>query len=203
MAATTIVLSVGARDWTVTVTLIVMSLGTDHHRFDRLVRYVESWLRNGDHDDCQLVLQHGASAPSRLAMRNETSLVPDELRGLYGRADIIVTQVGPGTISDANAVARRPIVVPRNPDHDEVVDRHQYAYGKLMAAAGLVWYATDENQVHTLMNRMASDTTMIRLPAGRPDSNEAAARFSALADDLVIARSARLFSIRRGIEMLR
>lgn len=181
---------------------IVMSLGTDHHRFDRLVGYVEDWLRGAVDHDYELILQHGSSAPSSLAVRNVVSLPPDELRQLYERADIIVTQVGPGTIADVNAAGRRPIIVPRDPSLDEVVDRHQFAYGELMAASNLAWHATDRDGVWSLLDRMAEDPGMTALTADRPDPDQAARKFATVADR-VAARRPGMLSWRRMRDMLR
>ena len=58
------------------------------------------------------------------------------LASVRAAADLVISQVGPGTIADANRAGHRPIVVPRDPRLGEVVDDHQVAFGEFMAARG-------------------------------------------------------------------
>ena len=40
---------------------LVISLGTDYHRFDRLLRWVDAYLKENPHLSC--LVQHGHTAP--------------------------------------------------------------------------------------------------------------------------------------------
>ncbi|MGO1259272.1 MAG: glycosyltransferase [Brachybacterium sp.] len=118
-------------------TQIFVSVGTDHHPFTRLLDWIDEWMeeRTPGSVDVNLVVQHGAARPSRHGVNHEL-LGTDELRAQYDAADLVVSQVGPGTIADANRAGRLPIVVPRDPSLGEVVDDHQVAFGEFMTARG-------------------------------------------------------------------
>lgn len=129
--------------------LVVVSVGTDHHPFDRLIRWVEDWTASLG-QDVRLVVQHGASQPSSTG-ENHTIIPREELLSLFREATVLVTQVGPGTILDANAVGRRPIVMPRDPRRGEHVDGHQIPFGRFMSAQGTAFIAETEDTLHELM----------------------------------------------------
>lgn len=114
-------------------TRVFVSVGTDHHPFTRLIDWVDDW--EAGRDDVHLIVQHGASRPS-LHGTNFELLGGEEIAAEYDAADLVISQVGPGTIADANRSGHRPIVVPRDPALGEVVDDHQVAFGEFMAARG-------------------------------------------------------------------
>lgn len=113
---------------------VVVSLGTDHHRFDRLVDWIDEWLSSSPSAPSCLV-QHGASRAPRFA-EGITRMPRQELLGLYRRATVVVVQGGPGSILDAREVGHVPIAVARRPELHEVVDRHQIAFSDTMAKYG-------------------------------------------------------------------
>lgn len=112
---------------------IFVTVGTDHHPFTRLIDWVDDWAAH--RDDIVLVVQHGTARPSRYGA-NHQLLGSEQITAQYAAADLVVSQVGPGTIADANRAGHRPIVVPRDPALGEVVDDHQVAFGDFMAARG-------------------------------------------------------------------
>ncbi len=114
-------------------TRIFVTVGTDHHPFTRLLDWIDDWAAT--RDDVDLVVQHGAAPPSRYGTNHEL-LGSEDLAAQYAAADLVVSQVGPGTIADANRAGHRPVVVPRDPALGEVIDDHQVAFGDFMAARG-------------------------------------------------------------------
>jgi len=114
-------------------TRVFVTVGTDHHPFTRLIDWVDDWA--AEQEDVHLVVQHGATRPSRHGINHEL-LGSDEIAAQYVEADLVVSQVGPGTIADANRAGHQPIVVPRDPNLGEVVDDHQVAFGDFMTARG-------------------------------------------------------------------
>ncbi len=115
---------------------IVVSVGTDHHRFDRLIDWVdlslESW---GSQEPPRCLVQYGASRKPRNADGVER-LPREQLLELYRQADVVVVQGGPGSILDAREIGRVPLAVPRDPGLREVVDAHQAAFSAVMAQHG-------------------------------------------------------------------
>ena len=85
-------------------TRIFVTVGTDHHPLTRLIEWVDHW--SASHDDLELVVQHGTARPSRHGVNDELS-GGEEIAAQYAAADLVVSQVGPGTIADANRACRR------------------------------------------------------------------------------------------------
>lgn len=178
---------------------VVVSVGTDHHPFDRLVRGVASWVRSRD-DVARLVVQHGSSAPSCLGEDHDL-LERQAMLALYRTCDVIVTQVGPGTIADVNSVGRRPIVVPRDPRFGEVVDDHQFAFGRFVQEMGYAWFAETTAELAAHLDASAADYQHTRLTVAPSDPEAATAAFAQLVTD-VMARPRRAVSLHRAWDML-
>lgn len=134
---------------------VVVTVGTDHHRFDRLVDWIEAW--SARHRDVAILLQRGESrspAPCEQTGRlRSVVMVPyDELVAAMAGADAVVAQGGPAAIMDARSVGRRPIVVPRRGSLGEHVDDHQVTFASWMADRDLVTLAGSEQQLAELLD---------------------------------------------------
>jgi UDP-N-acetylglucosamine transferase subunit ALG13 len=128
---------------------VVVFLGTDHHPFARLVDWVDRWA--ADHPDIPCFIQHGpAPAPTHAPATDFVG--SDELRHRLADADVVVGHAGPGTIMDALAAGRLPIVVARLSRFDEVVDDHQVAFSRLMAEEGRCVVVDDEAGVRAAID---------------------------------------------------
>lgn len=112
---------------------VVVSLGTDHHRFDRLVDWLDAWLTT--RPDVRCLLQHGFSRPSTLAT-SVPRLPRTELLEHYRRASAVVVQGGPGSILDARGLGLMPFAVPRLARLGEHVDNHQAVFTAYMVEQG-------------------------------------------------------------------
>lgn len=159
------------------VTLLV-SVGTDHHDFSRLIDYVDDWVEGYRREptryggaELRYVVQHGQSRPSRSAA-NYTILPSGDLLDLMQTASIVVTQGGPGSIVDARACGRIPLVVPRRRYLHEVVDDHQVSFCQVMQTQGDCLVATDLAGLHVLLDRAVADPTLLVKP---PPGNAAVA----------------------------
>ncbi|MCU1452202.1 MAG: glycosyl transferase family 28 [Acidimicrobiales bacterium] len=161
---------------------VVVSVGTDHHRFDRLVDWADAWA--GRHPEVQVLVQYGTShPPSRAAGRDYLPF--DELRRALSGATVVVSHGGPATIMDARAVGRRPIVVPRDPDLGEHVDGHQQRFSRWMAERGQVELAVDEGDLGRRIDTALADPGSVVIDTASGDVAASVARFSALVDRLL------------------
>ena len=143
--------------------LVLGTLGTDHHRFDRLV----DWLDNYAHahsSTVRVVVQHGASRPPRHA-EGVDLVARDTLLRLMQDATVVVTQGGPGSILDARACGHVPVVVARRRAMGEVVDDHQVAFCRAMELSGRATVATGEQHLHDLVSAALADPASVRRPA--------------------------------------
>lgn len=112
---------------------IVVSLGTDHHPFPRLVEWLDQALEQLPEVSC--LLQHGFTRPSERSM-NTHRMPRTELLEMYHSAQVVIVQGGPGSILDARLTGHIPLAVPRLAHLGEVVDDHQVAFTRRMVEDG-------------------------------------------------------------------
>ena len=160
--------------------LVLVTVGTDHHPFDRLVGWVDRW----DADvPVRVVVQYGTAVPPHRA-EGRAFLAPDEFATLLADADAVVCSGGPGAIMEARAAGLRPIVVPRRSSLGEHVDDHQRAFADFMARRELITLADDEPEFRTALDVVARDRRAHHI--GRTASGaDGITRIGELIDDLV------------------
>lgn len=129
---------------------VVVSAGTYHLPFDRLVDWLQPWF--AANPDVRIVMQHGTTKQFPGA-ENHEMLTPSGLLSLYQSADVIVLQGGAGGIMDARHADRIPVVVPRVPGGGEVVDEHQIKFGRQVAEIGLAHLAESQQALTELLDR--------------------------------------------------
>jgi len=132
---------------------VVVSVGTDHHRFDRLIGWIDEW--RDLHPDVVVVVQSGTSASSRHGSRE---LIPHgELLELFRGASVVVSHGGPSTVMDARMSGRLPIVVARNPAYHEHVDEHQMRFAEHLARHGVAIVVDNREDLFAAMDRAVAD----------------------------------------------
>ena len=144
--------------------VVVASVGTYHHPFERLATWLERWL---DGSGAQLHFQHGSTRPIPGAHNREMLALP-ELLDLYATADALVLQGGAGGVMDARKAGRIPIVVPRVPVDDEVVDDHQVKLARRLSDLGFVHVAETEQELVDLLDGVRDGSVQTRLGAHQP-----------------------------------
>lgn len=159
---------------------VLVSVGTDHHRFDRLIDWVDSWT--AQHPDVEVVVQRGTSRPPATAASVDL-MGYDDMITLMGRADAVVVQGGPAGILDARGQGRLPIVVPRRPDLAEHVDGHQIRFTRWMAERGQVTLAESEAELHRLLDAVLAEPSIGRV-ADERDNAAALGAFATAVDGL-------------------
>ncbi|WP_426565829.1 glycosyltransferase [Angustibacter sp. McL0619] len=154
---------------------MVVTLGTDHHPFDRLVSWVDSWLLVGEHRArVDALVQHGTARPPT-AVPGRDFLDFAELRAAMSTASIIVTHAG-ATITECAELGKVPIVVPRLSRNGEVVDDHQVPFARRMSAEGRILLCENESDLHTALDAALADPRLLvvdTLTAGRADPRTA------------------------------
>ena len=142
---------------------VVASVGTYHHPFDRFVQWLEPWTTR---NRATVVFQHGSTRPMRGSQNHEV-LSHKELLDQYRAADAIVLQGGAGGVMDARKVGRIPIVVPRIPVNQEVVDDHQVILCRRLADLGVVHVAESAEDLARLLDGTRAGTVSTRLGKSR------------------------------------
>ncbi len=173
--------------------LLLVTVGTDHHPFDRLVRWVDGWLGTpgGRAAGLRCLMQTGTSAVPTGAARWQAYLEFEALQAAMRDAAAVVCHGGPGTILGARHMGAVPIVVPRQQRLGEHVDDHQVAFSRRLAAEGSVFLAEAEADLHGLLDRVAAEPAAFRAAAEHRGTATAVRAFERLVDDLVAGRSAR------------
>lgn len=162
---------------------VFVSLGTDHHPFARLVEWVDRWA--GDHPEVDCFIQHG-TAPAPTNAAGSAVLRAEELRGHLGMADVVVGHAGPGTIMDALAHGRTPIVVARLARFGEVVDDHQVAFARVMATQGKAIVVDDEAGMRAALDAAVADPASVRVdPRAQAGADAVVRRLGELIDGML------------------
>ena len=127
---------------------IAVSVGSDHHRFDRLMDWLTDWDRP---DHVHLKVQHGTSHTVPGAS-NVAFLPHSELMAWMSESDAVVLQGGPGGIIEALRLGHRPLVIPRLSEFSEVVDDHQVAFTGRLAVRRMVTLIESPQQLADHLN---------------------------------------------------
>jgi UDP-N-acetylglucosamine transferase subunit ALG13 len=127
---------------------VVVSAGTYHLPFDRLMEWMQRW--HDDHPAVRMLVQHGPSRPVDGA-ENVDFLPYSQLLVLCADADAVVLQGGAGGVMDMRSLKVTPIVVPRVPGGGEVVDDHQLVFSAEMAKLGLIRRAETYEELEGLL----------------------------------------------------
>lgn len=151
---------------------VVVSLGTDHHPFDRLLDWMQDYLQQ--HPDVRALIQHGFTTPCR-AGDHVARMPREELLELYRNSTAVVVQGGPGSILDAREAGVVPVTVPRVAELGEVVDDHQVQFTAVMHSRDDAVRAETREELFAALDRALADPDSVRTSPREPHSAEAAA----------------------------
>ncbi len=155
---------------------VLVLLGTDFHRFDRLVRWCDQWIAGQSSDRVRCVVQHGSALPPDRA-EGVAFFSAQELAAQIRQADAVVCHGGPATITECRHAGHLPIVVPREASLGEHVDDHQMLFAARMDKAGLVRVARTEAELFaTLEAALASPEAFTVTPTAERERRELAVR---------------------------
>lgn len=167
-------------------TQLVVTLGTDHHRFDRLLVWMARWLAATPHD-VVCVVQHGAT-PLPGGLTGVALLPHEDMLRLVASANVVVAQGGPGSVMDARSSGHLPIVVPRRAALREVVDDHQVSFCRRLSQTGQVALAEDEATLHALLDRAVAEPEHFLVVPSSDHVPQTVQRFGVLVENLVTRR---------------
>ncbi|CAN5642529.1 glycosyltransferase [soil metagenome] len=159
--------------------LVAVLVGTDHHPFDRLVRWIAEMSAPGQ---MRWFVQHGTThLPAGL--EGAPMLGPTELQRLLSQADAVVSHGGPGLIMDARSFCHRPIVVARDPALGEHVDDHQQRFLEFVARREMVTPASSLSELaNAIRSAVVTDQRQVLASAS---GATASARFGSLVAELL------------------
>jgi UDP-N-acetylglucosamine transferase subunit ALG13 len=161
-----------------------VTVGTDHHPFDRLVTWVNDWLARHPDETAAFFVQSGSASVTPLC-RSSRFLGSEQLGALLDEASVLICHGGPGSIADAWARGQVPIVVPRQRCFGEHVDDHQVDFCRKFNGLGRVLLAETPSALDELLDEATRDVGRFRTSGAAPDVDAAVARFAELVDELV------------------
>lgn len=144
--------------------LLLVTVGSDHHPYDRLVGWVDRWLADGGRDRVDCVAQYGTARRPAHA-ESYDFMAHDRLLELMRQSTALITQGGPMGIVEARRSGVVPIAVPRRRALGEVVDDHQRAFCRQLAEEGDLLLAEDEPSLRVALERVLANPGAYRIPA--------------------------------------
>jgi UDP-N-acetylglucosamine transferase subunit ALG13 len=162
--------------------LVFITVGTDHHRFDRLVRWSDRWL--AANRAAAGFMQTGTSARPE-HVESADYLGYEEMETTMRRAVAVVTHGGPGSIMLCASLGTRPIVVPREARLGEHVDDHQLVFSRRMAQQGSIELAESEDRLGELLSMAVSTGPFGSRPGERDHVARAVRRVELLVNELM------------------
>jgi UDP-N-acetylglucosamine transferase subunit ALG13 len=163
---------------------VVVLVGTDHHPFNRLIEWVNSWLSQHPEQAAGFFVQAG-TASVRPGCPWSSLLDVSQLDALLDQADLVVCHGGPASIANAWSRKQLPIVVPRLRRLGEHVDDHQLDFSRKIAGLGRVHLAQTPADFAELLAEAGRDISGFRSSGLDSAVDEVVVRFGALVDELV------------------
>jgi UDP-N-acetylglucosamine transferase subunit ALG13 len=166
---------------------VFVTVGTDHHPFDRLIRWSDAWFMDRGLAPDRGLVQVGTSAVEPDSIESRRYLRAEEMRAAMGAATVVVCHGGPSTVMSCRRSGFRPIVVPRRQALGEHVDDHQFRFSRWLARDPNFEVVDDEARFRALLDAAAADPGAFRSAEPVPEVGEAARRFGRLVDELFVA----------------
>ena len=161
---------------------VVVSVGTDHHPFDRIVLWADRWAAL--HPDRTVFVQRGASAaPHNVSSADIVGHA--ELLRMFSSCLVVVSHGGPSTVMDARASGRLPVVVARDPDRGEHIDGHQIRFADHLELHGLARLAGSEFEFRQLLDEAMVAPENFGLAEADADAPSGVVTFGAVVDGLL------------------
>lgn len=146
---------------TLKASTVMVAVGTDHHPFDRMIAWIDSW--SAANPDVTVLVQRGTSNPTEVCPSVELLPHP-ELCERFARAVAVVSHGGPSTVMDARMGGRKPIVMARNPEHGEHVDDHQMRFAEHLKRHDLAAVVDQEDALHAALDAALANPDDFSVP---------------------------------------
>jgi UDP-N-acetylglucosamine transferase subunit ALG13 len=183
--------------------LVFVTVGTDHHPYNRLMHWTDEWLESGGAERAHVFVQYGTSAPPRIA-RSRDYLPHTQMQAAIDKATAVVCHGGPSTIMEMRYKGLVPIVAPRNSALGEHVDDHQIRFARRMAQLGTIRLVESRDDLFGLLDMAIAAPETFRATNDATEVAASVQRFEELVDDLLRRpRRPRIAGLFRGPRSLR
>lgn len=113
--------------------------------FDRLIHAVDRFV--GEHHQFSAIAQVGDSSEEFLNLQTYAFLLEKEFRRFAEHADIHISHAGMGNILLAAELKKPVVILPRRPEHREIVNEHQIATVTSLADKPFIFIAEYEKDL--------------------------------------------------------
>lgn len=161
---------------------VLVTVGTDHHPFDRLMTWVADLRSN--RPAVRFIVQHGSTQPPE-HVEAYAMMSPAQLRQAMLSADVVISHGGPASIFDARSSGHVPIVVPRERAFGEHVDDHQVRFATKLSLDGTVRLARTGDQFVEAVESALASNRRLRQAGPPPAVEKAVTTFAGLVERLV------------------
>lgn len=162
--------------------LVVVSVGTDFHQFERLVEWATKWAM--ENSSVRVVIQRG-TVPAPVGVESHELIEHQALRALFAAATAVVSHGGPSTVMDARMAGRLPIVVPRDNRLGEHVDDHQLRFARHLERHSLARLATTYDQFCALIDEALANPDAFTIDTDSQGTTRGVIRFGQVVDELL------------------
>jgi UDP-N-acetylglucosamine transferase subunit ALG13 len=162
--------------------LVILSVGTDHHPFRRVVDWVAEWAK--DHSEHKVIIQRG-TAPHPVGVESHELIAHDKLRELFGSATAVVSHGGPSTVMDARMAGKLPIVVARDPEWGEHVDAHQMRFAEHLNRYELARLVLTKEELFAALADALDHPEAFEIPLQDSEASSGVVQFGKVVDDLL------------------
>jgi len=123
-----------------------VTVGTWRSGYDRLVEAVDELVGSGVITE-EVIAQTGYSSYKPKHMTVMEFCSPMEFRDLIGKARLVISHAGMGTIIETVQLLKPLVAVPRRKSLGEVDDEHQFATAKQLEKEGKILVAYELNEL--------------------------------------------------------
>lgn len=108
--------------------MIFVSVGTDHHPFDRLLAWLLEACQNNYLKNQELIIQHGYTKPiTNPCATYYDFLLFDQMMDYFKTADLVITHASSVALLVCHH-QKMPVVIPRRRHLGEHIDDHQWVF---------------------------------------------------------------------------
>lgn len=138
--------------------MIFVTVGTQLP-FDRLLSLVDNWASGREQE---IIAQTGSTKVFYSNITAVDNFSPDRFSEIFGKADLIVSHAGMGTVINALSQRKPIIIFPRRASLAEHRNDHQLATAKWLSTHSGVTVAFEESELLALLN----DQKLVKQPVG-------------------------------------
>ena len=119
---------------------VVVTVGSGAHGFRRLIERLVKIIP----PEIEVLWQTGSTPVDDLPIKAQPIVPAFVLERAIEEADAIIAHAGCGSALSALNAGKSPLLIPREPQFGELVDRHQVQLARLLAGRGLAIHRTPE-----------------------------------------------------------